>query len=175
LKEKLVVPKRFLLRPIATPQETLFIINLLAPTAACEIILRTNLIWWRNFDKAFVDNLICIILCLLNFLQVYSSIGRGTQPVILYYRKLYRKAQNRDIKMPYGTEIPMKNAGRYMEQFVKVVVPKGSQGTYQNSMAMAGIGGYNNGGAIWKANAANHGTSSSSSKSSPWNSSSDKK
>jgi len=76
--------------------------------------------------------------------------------------------------MPFGSEIPMKHAGRYMEQFVKVVVPKGSQGASQNSMAMAGIGGYNNGGTMWKSSG-NHGTSNSSSNSSSWNSSSNKK
>ena len=76
--------------------------------------------------------------------------------------------------MPYGTEIPMKHAGRYMEQFVRVVVPKGSQGTSQNRMAMAGIGGYNNGGAMWKSSG-KHGTSNSTSSPSSWNTSSSKK
>jgi len=77
--------------------------------------------------------------------------------------------------MPFGSEIPMKHAGRYMEQFVKVVVPKGSQGSNQNSMAMAGIGGYsNNGGTQWRSSG-NHGTSNSSSNSSSWNTSSNKK
>ena len=76
--------------------------------------------------------------------------------------------------MPYGAEIPIKHAGRYMEQFVKVVVPKGSQGAYQNSMGMAGIGGYNNGGTMWKSSA-NNGNSNSSSNSNSWNTSSNKK
>jgi len=76
--------------------------------------------------------------------------------------------------MPFGSEIPMKNAGRMMEQFVKVVVPKGSQGNNNNAMAMAGIGGYNNGGTMWKSSA-NHGTSNSSTKSNSWNTSSNKK
>jgi len=70
--------------------------------------------------------------------------------------------------MHYGLEIPMKHAGRYMEQFVKVVVPKGSQGVYQNKMAMAGIGGYNNGGVMWKSSS-NNGNSNFSSNSSSWN------
>ena len=74
--------------------------------------------------------------------------------------------------MPYGAEVTMKNAGRYMEQFVKVVVPKGSQGSYQNNMGMAGIGGYNNGGTMWKSSANNW---SSNSNSSSWNTSSNKK
>lgn len=76
--------------------------------------------------------------------------------------------------MPFGSEIPMKHAGRCMEQFVKVVVPKGSQGNNNNAMAMAGIGGYNNGGTAWKATA-NHGTSNSSTKPNPWNTSSNQK
>ena len=76
--------------------------------------------------------------------------------------------------MPFGAEIPMKHAGRYMEQFVKVVVPKGTQGNTNNAMAMAGIGGYNNGGTAWKSSA-NHGTSNSSSQSNAWNTSSTKK
>ena len=75
--------------------------------------------------------------------------------------------------MPFGAEIPMKHAGRYMEQFVKVVVPKGTQGTNTNNMAMAGIGGYNNGTTTWKATGGNRGTSNSSTTS--WNSSSNKK
>jgi len=29
--------------------------------------------------------------------------------------------------MPYGNSIPLKNAGRVMEQFVKIVVPRGTQ------------------------------------------------
>jgi len=76
--------------------------------------------------------------------------------------------------MPFGAEIPMKHAGRYMEQFVKVVVPKGSQGNNYNNMAMAGIGGCNNGGTAWNSNT-NHGTLNSSKNSSPWNSNSNKK
>ena len=44
--------------------------------------------------------------------------------------------------MPYGTnQIPIKNAGRVMEQFVKIVVPKGTQAN-SNGGCMAGIGGY---------------------------------
>ena len=76
-------------------------------------------------------------------------------------------------KILIDTGMPF-NAGRYMEQFVKVVVPKGSQGANQNSMAMAGIGGYNNGGTMWKSSG-NHGTSNSTSNSSSWNTSSSKK
>lgn len=74
--------------------------------------------------------------------------------------------------MPYGSNIPIKHAGRYMEQFVQVVVPKGSQGATRNGMA--GIGGSNNGGTMWKGTA-NHGTSTSGKNSSTWNSSSNKK
>ena len=77
--------------------------------------------------------------------------------------------------MPFGAEHSLKNAGRYMEQFVQVVVPKGSQGRNHNSMAMAGIGGYNNGGSAWKNGSSNHGTSNTSGNSRPWNSSSNKK
>ena len=96
--------------------------------------------------------------------------------MLIYFPELSKTRQIQTIaKMPYGAEIPMKHAGRYMEQFVKVVVPKGSQGTYQNNMAMAGIGGYNNGGSAWKNGSSNHGTSNTSGNSSPWNSSSNKK
>lgn len=42
--------------------------------------------------------------------------------------------------MPYTNQI--QNAGRMMEQFVKIVVPKGSQGNTYNAMGMAGIGGF---------------------------------
>ena len=41
--------------------------------------------------------------------------------------------------MPYGNSIPIKNAGRVMEQFVKIVVPRGTQSTYMtNGGALAG-------------------------------------
>ena len=73
--------------------------------------------------------------------------------------------------MPYGSNIPIKHAGRYMEQFVQVVVPKGSQGASRNGMA--GIGGYN-GGAMWKSTS-NHGASNSGKNSSSWNASPPKK
>ena len=80
----------------------------------------------------------------------------------------------KELRMPFGSEIPMKHAGRYMEQFVKVVVPKGTQGNSNNALAMAGIGGYNNGGTLWKSSA-NHGTSNSSTNSTPWSTTSNKK
>ena len=35
--------------------------------------------------------------------------------------------------MPYGNSIPIKNAGRVMEKFVKIVVPRGTQSTYMTS------------------------------------------
>jgi len=75
--------------------------------------------------------------------------------------------------MPYGSNIPMKHAGRYMEQFVQVVVPKGSQGATRNGMA--GIGGYNGGtGTMWKSTS-NHGTSNSGKNTSSWNAAPNKK
>ena len=67
----------------------------------------------------------------------------------------------------YGSsQIPIKNAGRVMEQFVKIVVPKAQSGPSGGGGSMAGVGGYvepkyrNNGSA--SSGSASSGSSSSS-------------
>merc|ERR1711974_118967 len=52
------------------------------------------------------------------------------------------KREARESKMPYGNSIPIKNAGRVMEQFVKIVVPRGSQAASSGISSRAGVDGW---------------------------------
>jgi len=72
--------------------------------------------------------------------------------------------------MPYGNSIPIKNAGRVMEKFVKIVVPRGTQSTYMTSGgALAGVDGHQNGASKYQQSGySSNNSSSTSSSGSDW-------
>merc|ERR1711974_174573 len=89
-------------------------------------------------------------------------------------RQRPHSASKTPFKMPYGKPMNIKNAGRVMEQFVQIVVPRGSQqassgfmgvnagrggvdghqsSSYQNSSNNSSTNGSTSGGNNWKQHA----------------------